>query len=314
MTTYRSPKHHGHYVRIDTAVIFDKRLSPDARLLMCYLLALPDDWQINPAHLRAELAWGRDKWRRVLGELERAGHITRHALRTSGHITATRYDVHEAPCQPGLTPEKPVPGPAFQGLEPGFQGLEPDFQGLAPAFQAQEPEKPPLTKESLRSTTTSGQAVASGKGLKTQGPATPRVTPEASPQVVQPVARTGCRGSAPEPRPAPTQHPPGKQGATALPREHGTIPARWSPDPAVLEQLASLGIDRAFALAALPEFVRYWTDAGATCASWNAKYLRHIQHQWARDRQHRRQAASTAAAAQPGFIEKHTDPTWRNGL
>ena len=141
--------------------------------------------------------------------------------------------------------------------------------------------------------------------------------PEESQQLIESLLKDGfiepIGGIAAPPDPSTARTEPAVMAASAPSRSHSTIPAGWAPDQAVLDQLAGLGIDRGYALDAVPEFVRYWTDAGSAAASWHAKYLRHIQRQWARDRQ-RHQVGRRGGGAPAGFIEKHTDPTWRNGL
>ena len=82
----------------------------------------------------------------------------------------------------------------------------------------------------------------------------------------------------------------------------------WQPDPDVYDILRMAEIDRSFAEAQVPEFVLYWRDSGQVHSSWNSKYLHHVKYRWARRHQQPWQGDTD------GFIEKHTDRSWREGL
>lgn len=110
--------------------------------------------------------------------------------------------------------------------------------------------------------------------------------------------------------------------ASAL--EHDTEPRRinpdWQPSKDVFDILKLANIDADFARGLVNEFVLFWREANELTRSWNTKFLQHVKHHWARRHQlgndHARQQnangpGSTNAA---GFIERHADRSWAEGL
>ena len=78
----RVDKSAGRWEAIPTALINDARLGFDTRGFAAWLLARPDGWQIQASCLPRLLKVrsdhvGRDKARRFLRELERAGYLAR---------------------------------------------------------------------------------------------------------------------------------------------------------------------------------------------------------------------------------------------
>lgn len=90
-----------------------------------------------------------------------------------------------------------------------------------------------------------------------------------------------------------------------LPRQ---ITTDWQPNQDVYDILHMADIDRPFAEAQIPEFVLYWRDNGQAHSSWNSRFLHHVKYRWARRHQQPWQGDTD------GFIEKHTDRSWREGL
>lgn len=82
----------------------------------------------------------------------------------------------------------------------------------------------------------------------------------------------------------------------------------WQPSGDVYDILQMAMIDKAFAQAQIPEFVLYWLDSKQLHRSWNSKFLHHVKYRWAK-RHHQPWQGDT-----DGFIEKHTDKSWREGL
>ncbi len=100
------------------------------------------------------------------------------------------------------------------------------------------------------------------------------------------------------------------------------IDADWEPCDDVFDILQMANIDDDFARALVAEFVVYWRDTRQAYSSWNTRFLQYVKTQWAR-RHHWQQAAGQGygrhlqTAAEPdrrGFVEKHTDQSWRKGL
>ncbi|GLS27760.1 helix-turn-helix domain-containing protein [Marinibactrum halimedae] len=73
----------GFYV-LNNEIPNDERLSLDAMGLLIFLLTRPDNWEIQEAHLRKRFGIGRDKCRKLLGELVEAGYAHKTQSRKSG--------------------------------------------------------------------------------------------------------------------------------------------------------------------------------------------------------------------------------------
>jgi hypothetical protein len=78
----RIPKERNFTV-LDNHLLTEKQLSWEARGLLCYLLSKPDDWQVRLYDLVRRGPAGEHKIRRILRELEDAGHLRRRRFRRS---------------------------------------------------------------------------------------------------------------------------------------------------------------------------------------------------------------------------------------
>ncbi|MDX1505739.1 MAG: DnaT-like ssDNA-binding domain-containing protein [Spongiibacter sp.] len=97
------------------------------------------------------------------------------------------------------------------------------------------------------------------------------------------------------------------------------ITNNWQPSPEVFEILRMARIDTKFAREQIPEFILFWRDSGQAQRSWNTKFLQHVKYRWAHSHQldkydARQQRPSGAKQTGSGFIEKHTDRSWADGL
>lgn len=120
MPIIRSARPDAEFYVIRNATINDKRLSWQARGMLVFLLAKPDNWRVVTEALVAEtkdsrLPAGRDSVRAILGELVSTGYITREALRNEhGQMDGLAHFVHESPKT--LQPETADPSPAKTAL------------------------------------------------------------------------------------------------------------------------------------------------------------------------------------------------------
>ena len=87
------------------------------------------------------------------------------------------------------------------------------------------------------------------------------------------------------------------------------ITADWQPSADVFDILRMANIDSAFAQQLVPEFVLFWRDAKQMNNSWNSKFLQHVKYHWAK-----RHQLNIKNKDNVGFIERHTDRSWREGL
>jgi hypothetical protein len=98
--------------------------------------------------------------------------------------------------------------------------------------------------------------------------------------------------------------------ATRHEHELRTIPADWQPSPEVFEILQMANIDAAFAKSLVPEFILYWRETRQLHTSWNSKFLQHTKYHWAK--RHHMKIKNDKDSL--GFIERHTDKSWADGL
>lgn len=90
----------------------DPRISFRATGLLCYLLGLPVDWQVNQGHLGTVKKEKRDAMTDALGELQEYGYARKEIIREKGRITGTVWHVFERARDPqGRTSKKRVRTP-----------------------------------------------------------------------------------------------------------------------------------------------------------------------------------------------------------
>lgn len=69
------------YVMLNKQSLWDENLSLEAAGLWARLLSKPDDWEVSVGHLRKSCGIGRDRVRRLLNELEKAGYLYRFQMK-----------------------------------------------------------------------------------------------------------------------------------------------------------------------------------------------------------------------------------------
>lgn len=77
MSIIKRAKRDSGYAVLPNAVTQNKELSWEARGMLCYLLSLPDDWEISVVHLIGQSPAGETKTRRIIKELEESGYLVR---------------------------------------------------------------------------------------------------------------------------------------------------------------------------------------------------------------------------------------------
>jgi hypothetical protein len=96
MTVVRR-RHNGNFVTVPNRVLDDKRLSLEAKGLLCWLLARPNDWTFKLALIGPFLNVGRDKTERLFRVLIDAGYVDRIQDRTGGRWGPVEYCVFDEP-------------------------------------------------------------------------------------------------------------------------------------------------------------------------------------------------------------------------
>lgn len=86
-----------NYVQLDNRLLQDETLSWKAKGLLAYLLALPEDWQVNIADLTKRSTDGRDGTASGIKELVSAGYVFRERVTFRGRFEGYDYHVFEQP-------------------------------------------------------------------------------------------------------------------------------------------------------------------------------------------------------------------------
>ena len=98
----------------------DERLSLESRGLLVLMASLPENWEYSVAGLARKAGCGKDKLRRILGELEKVGYLAREQSHDSGgkfggNIYIIQDDAPPLSGKPdnGQTRQRETPSPAF---------------------------------------------------------------------------------------------------------------------------------------------------------------------------------------------------------
>jgi len=87
-----------NFTIINNDILRNKNLSWKAKGLLCYLLSLPDDWEINLKHLENQAKDGSESLRSGLKELEEEGYLLHKSNRNeSGQFSGHEWIVYEDP-------------------------------------------------------------------------------------------------------------------------------------------------------------------------------------------------------------------------
>jgi DnaD/phage-associated family protein len=119
-TIIRTPKElDRRHFSMERAVPQNRKLSWEARGILCYLLSQPSDWEVRVDDLRQ--GCGRDKVYKILTELQKAGYLTRERhQKPDGRYEWGPYTVYECPLpekpEMGLSEEKPFPENPYTDL------------------------------------------------------------------------------------------------------------------------------------------------------------------------------------------------------
>jgi hypothetical protein len=94
----RLPKEGAYpFVQVDKEMLNNKDLSWEAKGLLTYMLGMPEDWQFYQNELRRHGSAGRDKFRRMLRELEIFGYLTRFKWQDDKGQWRWSWEVFESP-------------------------------------------------------------------------------------------------------------------------------------------------------------------------------------------------------------------------
>lgn len=89
-------------------------------------------------------------------------------------------------------------------------------------------------------------------------------------------------------------------------KEPTPIDQDWQPPQRALDILQNERIPQDFIQSLVSEFVLYWSERNLICNTWGMKFVTHVRTMW-----HRKQ---TQPQQKGGFIERHQDKSWAEGL
>jgi hypothetical protein len=98
--TIRREARKATYTNVDNRTVRDAALTWEARGMLVYILSMPDHWSCQREQLVAAAPNGETQVRRILGELEAAGYMTRTRARRGDGTFEWVREVHERPVPP----------------------------------------------------------------------------------------------------------------------------------------------------------------------------------------------------------------------
>ena len=104
-------KHTSNFTTVPNGLVNDLRLSADEVGVALYLLSKPPEWIVVMGDLRKRFNCGRDKIRRILNGLEKAGYLVRVVIRQEGQFAKVDFEVFDVPQTENPSPETEKPSP-----------------------------------------------------------------------------------------------------------------------------------------------------------------------------------------------------------
>jgi hypothetical protein len=99
------------YVQISRAVLEDERLSWEARGVLAYLLAKPDNWTIQTEDLKRKGKCGKARILSILAELQEVGYLERNRFQNESGLWRWERHIYESPeLNPRFLQNSPQPG------------------------------------------------------------------------------------------------------------------------------------------------------------------------------------------------------------
>lgn len=210
---------------IGNVVFDDDRLSYEAAGLLGYLLSRPDHWEVNQTQLGDRRGVGRDRMRRIVGELIEAGYMRRERIRneSSGTFNGSTYLVYDEPQK--ADPEE---------VEDDHRATENPAVGSSGGRENRPPENPSsaIYTEVVRTESSANTEEKTGAGARAEGR-----------------AHSGLRGAPPP--------PPDPDFAADLEAFKSTWP-NWAVDDEDLATRALQGLsgsDRKEGIEAIPAYI-----------------------------------------------------------
>lgn len=91
-------KHKANFSQFPNELILDRTISPRAFKIMCYLLSVPDNWEVNNTDVCKKLGISQEMISKYWKELITRGWITRYSRsRINGKYANYEYHINDAP-------------------------------------------------------------------------------------------------------------------------------------------------------------------------------------------------------------------------
>ena len=79
------------FTQVPNVIIYDEKLSAQAKGVACYLFSRPDGWRFNYIEIASHFTNSEDTIRKLLVKLEEAGYLTREKIREGGKFVRVEY-------------------------------------------------------------------------------------------------------------------------------------------------------------------------------------------------------------------------------
>lgn len=79
------------FTQVPNVIIYDEKLSAQAKGVACYLFSRPDGWSFNYIEIASHFKNSKDTVRKFLLELKEAGYLTREKIREGGKFARVEY-------------------------------------------------------------------------------------------------------------------------------------------------------------------------------------------------------------------------------
>lgn len=132
---------------IPNHLIRDMSISPEARLLLCYIMSCSDSWVFYVSECQKILGCGKDKWQRIRKEVIDAGYLRVHVKNgDGGRLEGYIWEVFDEPQNEDAAPDaEGTSGELAQDVGEVASNREPENPALGDEANSdahREPEKP----------------------------------------------------------------------------------------------------------------------------------------------------------------------------
>lgn len=119
LTVKREP-----YTVVQDSVLEDKRMRPETRLVLAWLLGRPNNWIVYVGHVQRTLGLSPNRWARARKEMQKAGYLVQRRERLSNGRYKWVHEVFDRPR--GTIPSKATDGETIDGET--IVGRRPDIR------------------------------------------------------------------------------------------------------------------------------------------------------------------------------------------